>query len=952
MKRFLFFITILILNTQLFSQDVFWASKVDTVSSQYSQTRYGANQVLGVPNVDVQGRLSPYAWSVEPNEIDKEIVEIAYIEVSYEDTCIANQIAVFESYNPGSVSLIYYSPYKTGDNNWKLVYADTAVISRSGLPDFQAQDQTLRDVAGTRNRKLKLFSPDSAFLPPAYHNVINVFLKFPERIQRVRVVINPLAVDGWNQIDAIGISAKKDSIKFPKPIIVDQSLIIEPNSTNLGTNINTDKAEIAPIISPDGKRIYYSKRKFIKKANTWTQNIWYSDLISQKKYACNPTRRHNFKNIDVWQNGEPTYLNFNTIVPHTIVGFSAKGDYMYISGLYEDIQDCNCQDVFKKNTSGLSVSKLDSTLFETPDQAKLDLLDSVERLKYHNYQIYNEILVSSKFDSISNKNKFFVRVYDDSREGEWSEPFYLGTYSDAPFSFNTLITARDTGRYWISADSLSADSSQFAALKWSTPTTVQIENFTNSSNYVNFFIVPDGKHMLLSIEDSTNTKGQRDIYISELKANNIWSKPKPLSDNINTVGDEDSPFLDGDMTTLYFSSTGHNTFGEHDVFVSYMIDNDWTQWTTPLNLGSRVNSPSDDVNFKIDQKTRRAYFASYEFGNGCDDKTDIFSIMMGKPITIYIHGITKNANDYNNPIEDAKVALSAIDGTNPNGIRSIDFYSGVNGKFNIKITKMVEANKMTRFALKTSKDQYHQCDSLGNKLDYLYLDLSNPDWIVDIDTNLFLLGPKYNYANGRNTDYGKTKHPDITGSDSVVYIIDTVYRDRYITTKFKGKIDVDTNQGCPIFYYAGKLYNIATSSNNEEGRILEVPVKYIQYFDYNQKDVSINEKNINTLTNELFNFLDNNPNASVYIQSSASQVPTTKYCSNFELARMRANSVEERLIMELQKHGYDLTRVSFDKRYIVEGKYDNDPANRDKYKEYQYVKVWIYSCEEHSQVQD
>lgn len=954
-KNIVFIILILSFLTSFSQNQVFWASKLESVSSEFSEDRYGGLQILGVPNVDIHGRKSPYGWCVEPNEIDKESVEIAYIDVSFSDYCVANQIAVFENYNPGAISLIYYSPLSNGDD-WKLVYADSAVIARSGLPDFQDHDQKLRDIAGTRKRKLKIFSPDSAFLTPAYHNIVNVFLETPDRIQRVRVVLNPLSVDGWNQLDAIGISSSTDSIKYPKPQIVDQSLIIEPNSKRLGASINTEISEISPIISPDGKRIYYSKPEFNSKASAWTQNIWYSDLTPQRNYACNPSRNHNFKDVNVWQSGEPTYLSFNTVIPHTIVGFSAKGDYMYISGLYEDIQDCDCQDVFKKNTSGLSVSKLDSITFETADEDKLQLLDSLKRLKQHNYQIHNEIMLSMKYDSVLQKNNFFVRVYSDRKDGEWSDPFYLGTYADAPFSFNTLTEPdSDTGRYWIYPDSLSIDSAQFYALNWSDPTNVKIDNFNNSSNYISFYIAPDGEHMLLSIMDTLNTKGQRDIYLSTLKNDKkSWTKPEPLSNVINTVGDEDSPFLDGDMTTLYFSSTGHNTYGEHDVFVSYMIDGDWNRWTKPQNLGHKVNTPGDEVNFRINQETRRAYFATYEFATGCEDKTDIYSIMMGKPITIYISGQTLNYNDYYSPMEDINVSLSAIDFGNVSNIRSIDFYSGVNGKYKIKITKMVEANKMTKFALQTNSDKYDQCDSLGNRIDSLYLDLRNPDWVVNIDTNLYLLGTKYPYVVDRTRDHGKTKNPPPTiGGDSIVYLIDTVYQYVPMTNFiFVDPLQVDTTSKCPFFYYAGNLYNIATSSDYEDGRIMQVPVQYVQYFDYNKKDVAVNEDNIDSLTQELFRYLAQYPDVSVYIQSSASQVPTTQYCSNLELARMRANSVEERLKIELQNNNYDLSRVSFDQRYVVEGKYDNDPQNSDKYKKYQYVKVWIYSCQEHSNVQD
>ena len=60
--------------------------------------------------------------------------------------------------------------------------------------------------------------------------------------------------------------------------------------------------------------------------------------------------------------------------------------------------------------------------------------------------------------------------------------------------------------------------------------------------------------------------GGKDIYRIKKLPNGRWSMPMNLGPSINTDKDEDSPFLHPDATTLYFSSKGHNTMGEYDVF--------------------------------------------------------------------------------------------------------------------------------------------------------------------------------------------------------------------------------------------------------------------------------------------------------------------------------------------------------------------------------------------------
>ena len=126
---------------------------------------------------------------------------------------------------------------------------------------------------------------------------------------------------------------------------------------------------------------------------------------------------------------------------------------------------------------------------------------------------------------------------------------------------------------------------------------------------------------------------------------------------------------------------------------------------------------------------------------------------------------------------------------------------------------------------------------------------------------------------------------------------------------------------------------------------VELDPVYVKYFNYNQSDISINENTFQYLLTQLDANLKRFKTVNVYIVASASKVPTQAYCSNFELARMRAQNLEDRVRRYLKEHGIPEYRVFFDKRYVVEGpEYQLDPENIKRYKPYQYVKAWIYSC--------
>lgn len=108
--------------------------------------------------------------------------------------------------------------------------------------------------------------------------------------------------------------------------------------------------------------------------------------------------------------------------------------------------------------------------------------------------------------------------------------------------------------------------------------------------------------------------GGFDIYVSYYK-NDQWTYPENLGGQINTTGNEITPFFDGQK--LYFSSDYHTGLGGFDIFRSKVLDGGWT---FAENLGNGVNSLSDDYFFSINPKTKDYYLTSNRLGGrGKDD---------------------------------------------------------------------------------------------------------------------------------------------------------------------------------------------------------------------------------------------------------------------------------------------------------------------------------------------
>lgn len=159
--------------------------------------------------------------------------------------------------------------------------------------------------------------------------------------------------------------------------------------------------------------------------------------------------------------------------------------------------------------------------------------------------------------------------------------------------------------------------SVFANGKWSKPGRVSVDYLLNKSKHQSGSITADGSLMLLSLQ-AYASRGEEDIYICSYE-NGKWTQPINLGSDINSSGQEMTPYLSADKKHLYFSSNGHGGKGGRDLFVSERKGEAWTSWSKPKNLGSEVNSFGVELNYFIDHKNQIAYFSSTQSSDGYGD---------------------------------------------------------------------------------------------------------------------------------------------------------------------------------------------------------------------------------------------------------------------------------------------------------------------------------------------
>lgn len=119
---------------------------------------------------------------------------------------------------------------------------------------------------------------------------------------------------------------------------------------------------------------------------------------------------------------------------------------------------------------------------------------------------------------------------------------------------------------------------------------------------------PDGKTIYFSSSRGGGFGG-RDIYKATLQADSTWGNVVNLGDSINTPYDDDSPFIHADGRTLYYSSAGKGSMGDHDIFRASMSIVDST-FSKGINLGYPINTTADDRYFSITADSRHAYYST------------------------------------------------------------------------------------------------------------------------------------------------------------------------------------------------------------------------------------------------------------------------------------------------------------------------------------------------------
>ncbi|MEP7233762.1 MAG: OmpA family protein [Ignavibacteriota bacterium] len=368
------------------AQEVQWAHQVLSFSSEIGPKEYSAAQVLGRPNKCPATGDSPCAWFGKSDAVFGGREE--RIKVEYEKPMQIQQVAIAENFNPGAVEKVIL--YDTDDQPYTIYHGEAAPVGQSA-------------------------------------RVMNVtFLKTEYKVKAVEVVLQCGKVPGLNEIDAIGIVNSR--VPVVAVINVAPNSKIQGGKESLGAGVNSAFEEVYPIISPDGKTLYYDRKDHPSNYGR-NDNIWVSELNDDNKWSQAVNIGHELNN---------GYGSFAASI-------TPDGNTLLLGGKFPD----NGQPVF-----GIWTTRKTLTGWGPPSRVRIDSFYTRNRFMEFCLAADGKTMLISlqRDDSYGERDLYTCFLREDN---SWTAPQNLGAAINSAADEGTPFLAADGKTLYFASDGFS-----------------------------------------------------------------------------------------------------------------------------------------------------------------------------------------------------------------------------------------------------------------------------------------------------------------------------------------------------------------------------------------------------------------------------------------------------------------------------------------------------------------
>ena len=197
--------------------------------------------------------------------------------------------------------------------------------------------------------------------------------------------------------------------------------------------------------------------------------------------------------------------------------------------------------------------------------------------------------------------------YSKKEEDGWRPPVEFSPWISAGTDCSSSALNKDgTVLFIYKVDNYDGNiySSEYVNGEW-TPIK-KLNSNINTKYYESHASISADEKKLYFTSNRPGGNGGLDIYVSEIDATGDWGPAINLGTAINTIYNDNTPFITLDDSVLYFSSEGHNSMGGYDFFKS---ERSGSTWEKPANLGSPINTTDDDIFFQPFNNGMNGYYS-------------------------------------------------------------------------------------------------------------------------------------------------------------------------------------------------------------------------------------------------------------------------------------------------------------------------------------------------------
>ncbi len=325
---------------------------------------------------------------------------------------------------------------------------------------------------------------------------------------------------------------------------------------------------------------------------------------------------------------------------------------------------------------------------------------------------------------------------------------------------------------------------------WSKPTPIHIRGYAriNKGKFANAFITPDREYIFLAFAPR-NSSTKLSLYVSKKKSDNNYSKPKELKGELNKGRSAESPFLNSDGTTLYFSGNFNGKRNSYDFYKCTRTDDSYINWSKPELLSDSINTPDWDSYYKLNAKGSWAYYCSLTNSLG---KSDIFRVKLFEENPfVKVTGLILNKQNEALMLADTSYQI-LVNGQQFPGLKidktsaSYEALLPLGGQYSIKPELKNWTSVSSDIDAKGIKEYYESKLNLYlNTIPFIFV----KGKIIDTRTNLPISPEKKPrvFINGMISD--SVKFDPLTSSYQVLLPLDSTYIFRAMVPNFTGKAD-------------------------------------------------------------------------------------------------------------------------------------------------------------------